>query len=322
MVFDAFNKKDFEKKIILSILPMDNIEKITPGDSVLEPGLQFVDNICGAIRLSKLKKDEWGFFDIIEKIVKEKIKTIKGMHKEYPANISDDKNQEKDLTQKSKESIIGRKTTKNEINTQNEQPKNIYSKTENISNPEDDKQLNVTIKTVSKLTEKTENFDLVKPYYMKWKESAVESDKTTITQTSQNNILFNLRSKKKNVDGTNDLKDTENSLQENKSKNVDKNMEKSLHEKNIVNGEKQQKELKKLILRQFADIYLMMYPRFNYSNATKEELDEWNSVLVFAKTTHAVRKFRVRSFKTFLKKYTYLFSKRIYLKLILFLVNL
>ena len=68
VVFDAFNKKDFEKKIILSILPMDNIEKIAPGDSVLEPGLQFVDNICGAIRLSKSNKDEWGFFDIIATI--------------------------------------------------------------------------------------------------------------------------------------------------------------------------------------------------------------------------------------------------------------
>lgn len=71
VVFDAFNKKDFEKKIILSILPLDNIDKITSGDSVLEPGLQFVDNICGAIRLNKLNNDEWGFFDIIAKIVKE-----------------------------------------------------------------------------------------------------------------------------------------------------------------------------------------------------------------------------------------------------------
>ena len=71
VVFDAFNKKDFEKKIILSILPMANIEKIAPGDSVREPGLQFVDNICGAIRLRKSNKDEWGFFDIIAKIVKE-----------------------------------------------------------------------------------------------------------------------------------------------------------------------------------------------------------------------------------------------------------
>lgn len=71
VMFDAFNKKDFEKKIILSILPLANVEKITAGDSILEPGLQFVDNVCGAIRLSKLDNDGWGFFDIIAKIVKE-----------------------------------------------------------------------------------------------------------------------------------------------------------------------------------------------------------------------------------------------------------
>lgn len=58
-----------EKKLILSILPLNNIEKITSGDSVLEPGLQFVDNICGAIRLNKSNKDEWGFFDVIAKTV-------------------------------------------------------------------------------------------------------------------------------------------------------------------------------------------------------------------------------------------------------------
>lgn len=67
------SKKDFEKKIILSILPMDNIEKIAPGDSVLEPGLQFVDNICGAIRLSKSNKDEWEFFDIFRHYCKERV---------------------------------------------------------------------------------------------------------------------------------------------------------------------------------------------------------------------------------------------------------
>lgn len=76
MVFDAFNKKDFEKKIILSILPMDNIEKIAPGDSVLEPGLQFVDNICGAIRLSKSNKDEWEFFDIFRHYCKESQRSL------------------------------------------------------------------------------------------------------------------------------------------------------------------------------------------------------------------------------------------------------
>lgn len=71
VVFDTFNKKDFEKKIILSILPIANIESITSADSVLEPGLQFIDNICGAIRLKKSDRDEWGFFNIIENIVRE-----------------------------------------------------------------------------------------------------------------------------------------------------------------------------------------------------------------------------------------------------------
>lgn len=80
-------------------------------------------------------------------------------------------------------------------------------------------------------------------------------------------------------------------------------------------SKKQQKHLKKLILNQFSDIYLMMYPRFNYDTATEEELAEWKNIVEFSKLTHAVYSFKVRSFKTFLKKYTYLVSKKLYLKL-------
>ncbi|MCD7950748.1 MAG: DUF3800 domain-containing protein [Erysipelotrichaceae bacterium] len=53
VIFDTFNKKDFENKIIESAKEFDNIKSIKKQDSRLEYGLQFIDNICSVIRAYK-----------------------------------------------------------------------------------------------------------------------------------------------------------------------------------------------------------------------------------------------------------------------------
>ena len=66
IIFDTFNKKDFESRIINTILPYSNVSSIQARDSRTESGLQFVDNICSAIRLHLVGKDQNGFYEIIE----------------------------------------------------------------------------------------------------------------------------------------------------------------------------------------------------------------------------------------------------------------
>ncbi|MCD7894711.1 MAG: DUF3800 domain-containing protein [Erysipelotrichaceae bacterium] len=53
IIFDTFNKNDFELNIINNISKCNNVLSIKSEDSRKEPGLQFVDNICSAIRLYK-----------------------------------------------------------------------------------------------------------------------------------------------------------------------------------------------------------------------------------------------------------------------------
>ena len=71
IIFDTFNKNDFEERIIDRISSYKNVQAIMPRDSQKEPGLQFVDNLCSVIRLYKSDSDEYGFYDIIRKYVKE-----------------------------------------------------------------------------------------------------------------------------------------------------------------------------------------------------------------------------------------------------------
>lgn len=58
IIFDAFRKKDFEDKIVKKIGIKENVRSINKQDSRLEAGLQFIDNICSAIRLHKTHKNE------------------------------------------------------------------------------------------------------------------------------------------------------------------------------------------------------------------------------------------------------------------------
>ena len=71
VIFDSFNKADFEERIIQSASVMNNVVEILPRDSQNEPGLQFIDNLCSAIRRKKSNDDPWGFYEIIKDKVKE-----------------------------------------------------------------------------------------------------------------------------------------------------------------------------------------------------------------------------------------------------------
>lgn len=68
IIFDAFNKKDFEQNIINQISLNTNIFKIEPRNSFDEPGIQFVDNLCSVIRLSCLEQKN-NFYSIIKENV-------------------------------------------------------------------------------------------------------------------------------------------------------------------------------------------------------------------------------------------------------------
>ena len=57
IIFDTFNKTDFELKIIESIKQNNNVLSIVQQDSRLEYGLQFIDNICSIIRHHIYEKD-------------------------------------------------------------------------------------------------------------------------------------------------------------------------------------------------------------------------------------------------------------------------
>lgn len=69
VIFDLFNKKDFEEKIINKMKKLKNIESINGIDSHLEEGLQFIDNLCSVIRLHKSNLDKYNFYAIIEKFI-------------------------------------------------------------------------------------------------------------------------------------------------------------------------------------------------------------------------------------------------------------
>ena len=70
IVFDTFNKKDFEDTIISSILEHENVNSIESCDSQLNPGLQYVDNLCSIYRHYLSGTDKNDFFDKIRHYVK------------------------------------------------------------------------------------------------------------------------------------------------------------------------------------------------------------------------------------------------------------
>ena len=71
IIFDSFNKNDFETNIINSISSIPNVLSITSCDSQKNPGLQFVDNLCSACRHYMDGNDINHFYDIIKENIKE-----------------------------------------------------------------------------------------------------------------------------------------------------------------------------------------------------------------------------------------------------------
>ena len=71
IIFDTFNKQDFEKRIADRISTYGNVQAIMPRDSQLEPGLQYVDNICSIIRHHLSGTDNNKFYELIETWVRD-----------------------------------------------------------------------------------------------------------------------------------------------------------------------------------------------------------------------------------------------------------
>ena len=66
IIYDTFNKRDFESKIEQKIGSMEKVVSISAKDSCAEPGLQLVDNLCSVIRLHRSNMDQNCFYDIIK----------------------------------------------------------------------------------------------------------------------------------------------------------------------------------------------------------------------------------------------------------------
>lgn len=75
IIYDSFNKPNFEDIVKKHISNLKNVISIKSGDSQLIHGIQFVDNICSVIRLYKTlglnSKEVKSFYPIIEKMVME-----------------------------------------------------------------------------------------------------------------------------------------------------------------------------------------------------------------------------------------------------------
>ena len=71
IIFDKFNKADFEANIIKKLLSNKNVTSAKAADSQKEAGIKFVDNICGVIRLNKTGTDKSNFYNMIAQHIKE-----------------------------------------------------------------------------------------------------------------------------------------------------------------------------------------------------------------------------------------------------------
>ena len=71
IIFDTFNKQDFEAKIINNVSALPTVLSIESCDSQKNPGLQFVDNLCSTCRHHLDGDDPTKFYDIIQDKIKE-----------------------------------------------------------------------------------------------------------------------------------------------------------------------------------------------------------------------------------------------------------
>lgn len=70
IVFDGFNKKSFEDKIIDSLEDYVFVKAIRPGNSQELAGLQFADNVCSVVRHLQMNDDKKLFYQYIKQITK------------------------------------------------------------------------------------------------------------------------------------------------------------------------------------------------------------------------------------------------------------
>ena len=66
IIFDAFNKQDFEDRIIERISGYINVQAIMPRDSQKEAGLQIVDNLCSIMRMHVSGTDIYDFYSMVK----------------------------------------------------------------------------------------------------------------------------------------------------------------------------------------------------------------------------------------------------------------
>jgi hypothetical protein len=66
IVFDSFNKPEFEARILEMASTHGNVITIRAEDSQREPGLQLADNVCSVLRLHKSGTDVSDFYDLIK----------------------------------------------------------------------------------------------------------------------------------------------------------------------------------------------------------------------------------------------------------------
>lgn len=71
IIFDTFNKRDFEEKIIKEISTLPNVTSIRSCDSQQNAGLQYADNLCSTCRHYLNGDDTNHFYDIIKENIKE-----------------------------------------------------------------------------------------------------------------------------------------------------------------------------------------------------------------------------------------------------------
>ncbi len=69
--FDRFRLPAFEQSIVRNLKCLPNVENVEAVDSQKEIGIQFADNLCSVIRLNRTGFDNFNFFSLIEKYVKE-----------------------------------------------------------------------------------------------------------------------------------------------------------------------------------------------------------------------------------------------------------
>ena len=70
IIFDGFGIEGFEKDIVKSVKAFSHVISARSGDSQEEKGLQFIDNICSAIRRHISEDEVDMFYDIISDSVR------------------------------------------------------------------------------------------------------------------------------------------------------------------------------------------------------------------------------------------------------------